>query len=267
MAEQIVVSRRTGRGIIAATAIGSVSLVLSLVTSTYLVSHAYVVRGEQPDLHGRTLTVTGSAKTHVTSDLALWTVHVAGEGQTIEEAYDKLSSATESVRSFLTAKGFPEGSVELTAIGTQVHSKHVKHKKGDEVTEEEVFVSYELSRSFDIRTTEVERVAKAAGEVTEILKTGVHMETYAPSFVYTGLDELKVKMIGEATANARERADTIASGSKCRIGSVKEARAGVLQITPPWSTEVSEGGVNDTSTIEKQVTAVVHLTLMIEPAS
>lgn len=38
----------------------------------------------------------------------------------------------------------------------------------------------------------------------------------------------------------------------------------MLQITAPWSTEVSAGGVHNTSSIEKDVTSVVHLTLQIE---
>jgi hypothetical protein len=49
------------------------------------------------------------------------------------------------------------------------------------------------------------------------------------------------------------------------VSTLKEARAGVLQITRPWSTEVSAGGMNDTSSVEKDVTSVVHLTLAIEP--
>ena len=45
---------------------------------------------------------------------------------------------------------------------------------------------------------------------------------------------------------------------------MKDARAGVLQITRPWSTEVASYGIHDTSTIEKDVTSTVHLTFLIE---
>ena len=56
-----------------------------------------------------------------------------------------------------------------------------------------------------------------------------------------------------------------AKESRGAIGSVKDARAGVLQITRPWSTEVTAGGTNDASSVEKDVTSVVHLSLVIEP--
>lgn len=107
------------------------------------------------------------------------------------------------------------------------------------------------------------RVLDVAGSAK--IRIGAHVESLAPDFVYTKLADLKVRMLGEATANARERAERIASGSGCRVGAVKEASAGVLQITPPWSTEVTSSGVNDTSSIEKDVTSVVHLSMMIEP--
>jgi uncharacterized protein len=267
MAEPIVVSRKVGRGVLAATGIASAALVVSLVTSTYLLSRAYVLRGEQPDLHSRTLEVTGSAKTRVTSDLALWDIRIAGSGTTVQDAFGKLAEATDAVHQFLAARGFPDDAVTMTAIDTRSHTRTTKHKHGEDETSDEEIVSYELSRRFEIRTPDVMRVARAAGEVTEILKTGAHVESSAPSYVFTGLDELKIHMIGDATANARQRADTIATGSKCRVGAVKDARAGVLQITPPWSTEVSDRGLNDTSSIDKDVTAVVHLTLAIDPTS
>ena len=41
-----------------------------------------------------------------------------------------------------------------------------------------------------------------------------------------------------------------------RVGKVKQMRMGVFQITPPDSTSVSDTGMNDTSTIDKKVTAV-----------
>jgi hypothetical protein len=91
------------------------------------------------------------------------------------------------------------------------------------------------------------------------------VESLAPEFIYTKLADLKLIMIGEATANARERAERIAKESRCKVGSVKDARAGVLQITRPWSTEVTSSGANDTSSVEKDVTSVVHLSLVIDP--
>ena len=47
------------------------------------------------------------------------------------------------------------------------------------------------------------------------------------------------------------------------IGSVKSAKMGVLQITAADSTDVSDYGTYDTSTIEKDMTAVVNVSFAV----
>lgn len=241
------------------TVVASLALVVSLVTSAWVVSRAYLQRGEQPFRQNRTMDVTGSARSRIRSDLSLWKIRISGEGKTIEEAYQKLDAAEKGVRAFLAEKGFPDAAVQAGAIDTETHYK--PDTKGRSTRE---VLSVELTRAFRIESADVEKTASAAGEVTELLKTGVHIESRSPEFYYTKLADLKIRMMGEATANARERAATIAEKSGCRLGAVREANAGVLQITAPWSTETSSGGVHDTSTIDKDVTSVVHVTFQIE---
>lgn len=237
----------------------SLAIVSSFVTSTAVASRAYLKRGEQQTRITRTLDVTGSARKRIVSDLAIWNIRVAGEGKTLEEAYQKLNASVAKVLGFLKERSFPESCVAPGPIHTAAH--HKRDAKGNEMREVE---AYKLSRAFSIRSEDIGRIAKAAGEVTEILQGGSHVESLAPQFVYTKLQDLKIEMIGLATANARERAEVNARESRCRVGAVKDARAGVLQITPPWSTEVSSGGVNDTTSIEKDITSVVSLTVQIE---
>lgn len=241
-----------------ATLIASLALVISLVTSALVISNAYLARGEQPFRHGRTLAVTGSAKAPIRSDLATWTIRISGEGPDLQSAYADLEHAEAAVRAFLDRRGFP-GS-KPGPIDTQTH-----YRVTDQGHATRDVVAYVLSRSIRIESSDVARVAAAAGDITELLQAGARIQSLAPEFVYTKLADLKVRMIREATENGRARAATIAEGSGCRVGAVKEARAGVLQITAPWSTEVASYGIHDTSTIDKDVTAVVHLTFHIEP--
>ena len=71
-------------------------------------------------------------------------------------------------------------------------------------------------------------------------------------------------MIGKATQNAKERAASMAKNTGNKIGSLRSANTGVFQITPPDSTDVSDYGINDTSSIEKKITAVVNVTFAVE---
>ncbi|MHC5020106.1 MAG: SIMPL domain-containing protein [Planctomycetota bacterium] len=235
-----------------ATLIASLALVISLVASALVLSRAYVTRGEQPFTHGRTLAVTGSAKSRIRSDLAVWKIRVSGEGPTLQAAYDSLRTAERVVSDFLLRRGFQD--TQLGPIDTRTYYRHTEEGQATRDV-----IAHVLKRTFRVTSKDVDAVAKAAGEVTELIQTGSLVESEAPEFVYTKIAGLKIRMIGEATANARERATAIAEGSGCAIGETKEARAGVLQITAPWSTEVASYGIHDTHTIDKDVTAVVHL--------
>ena len=49
-----------------------------------------------------------------------------------------------------------------------------------------------------------------------------------------------------------------------RVGKIESVRMGVFQITPVDSTDVSDMGINDTSTIEKKITAVSNVTFKVK---
>jgi hypothetical protein len=70
-------------------------------------------------------------------------------------------------------------------------------------------------------------------------------------------------MLSEATENAKKRAESMAKASGNKIGSIRSARMGVFQITPVNSYDVSDWGMNDTSSLEKKVNAVVNVEFAI----
>jgi len=70
-------------------------------------------------------------------------------------------------------------------------------------------------------------------------------------------------MLAEAAKDAKTRAERVAASTDSSIGSVRTARMGVLQITPADSNEVSDSGMNDTSSLDKDITAVVNLSFEI----
>src|SRR4029079_4195731 len=98
--------------LVAAVAV-SLAVGSSFITSTWVASRAYLKRGEQHERVSRTLEVTGSAKKAIVSDLAQWNIRVAGEGKSIEDAFQKMSASGEKVREFLGQKGF--GAETVTA--------------------------------------------------------------------------------------------------------------------------------------------------------
>ncbi len=78
------------------------------------------------------------------------------------------------------------------------------------------------------------------------------------------LPAIKLDMLAEATKNAQVRADKIASSTGARIGRVESANMGVFQVTTVNSTDISDYGTYDTTSINKKVTAIVRTDFLLE---
>ena len=136
----------------------------------------------------------------------------------------------------------------------------VKDTEGNETSE---ITGYSLGQQIEVRSTDVQKIAAISREATELINQGILIESSAPKYYYTKIGDLKIEMLGEAAKDAKERAERIASSTGNSIGSVKSAKMGVLQITAADSTDVSDYGVFDTTTIEKDMTAVVNVSFAV----
>ena len=74
---------------------------------------------------------------------------------------------------------------------------------------------------------------------------------------------MKIEIQAEAAKDALVRADRIADATDRSLGALRSARMGVLQITAKNSNEVSDYGMNDVSSIDKVITAVVSASFQI----
>ena len=67
-----------------------------------------------------------------------------------------------------------------------------------------------------------------------------------------------------ATEDARRRAELIVKGLGGKLGAMRSSALGVYQVTPRDSTDVSDYGINDTTSREKDVNAVVSVTFAVK---
>jgi len=231
----------------------------SVITSAVVASRAYQGRAALSARTQQDLTVKGSARTRVRSDLAVWHIAVSGEGADLKQAYGVLEFGIDRVQAFLREQSFADPEIGLSAIDTQPHM--VRDKNGQETHQVD---AYTLNRTFVVTTPDVERINHAASQVTQLLQENVRVVSHAPQYSYTKLADMKVQILGEASRDALGRAAEIASNAGCRVGEVRRAQSGVIQITQPNSTDVSGEGIYDTSTIEKDISVVVTVTFGIQ---
>jgi len=228
-----------------------IALAIGLVLASVIGGWAFV-KGKRGD---QTITVTGSARKRIKSDLVIWKAGVSYQAPVLADAYQSLSENVPRVKSYLIGKGIPENQITISSISSQ--TLHARNDQGEENTGQ--ITGYSLRQELEVRSNDVDKIAKIAREATELINQGILLESMAPAYHYTKLGEEKITMLAEAAKDAKVRAEKVAESTGSSIGSLRTARMGVLQITPADSNEVSDSGMNDTSSLEKDITAVVNV--------
>lgn len=232
-----------------------VALALGLIISSLIFGWFYS-KSKKGD---EAITVTGSAKRRISSDLVVWSAGVSSQAPVLADAYRQLSDNIPRIKEYLLSKGIPENQMTVSSISTT--TLKARDEDGNETGE---ITGYALSQQIEVRSNDVQRIAQVARESTELINQGIIVESRSPQYYYTQIGDLKIEMLGEAAKDAKERAERIAASTGNSIGSVRSARMGVLQITAADSTDVSDYGVYDTSTIEKDMTAVVNVSFAVD---
>lgn len=73
-----------------------------------------------------------------------------------------------------------------------------------------------------------------------------------------------MSLLGAAVSDAKARAEQIAGATKQKVGKLKSAQSGVVQVLRSNSIDVADYGMYDTSTIEKEVMVTVRATFLVQ---
>jgi hypothetical protein len=206
-----------------------------------------------------TIAVTGAAKKQITSDLIVWSGVFSAQSAHMPEAYAKLNQDLSKVKGYLTEKGIPEKDIVFSSINTMEIRKFDEKGLPSHVIE-----GYRLTQSVEIKSGDVDKIEEISRSSTELINQGVQFESQPPRYFYTKLNDLKIDILGEASKDARKRAEMLVQSSGGKIGALRSSRMGVFQITPLYSNEISDYGINDTSSKEKEITAVVNAEFFVD---
>ena len=232
-----------------------VALAVGLVGATVVGARALVrIKSDE------TIQVTGSAKRRIKSDLVVWSAKVSSRSTQMRAAYKTLAASVPKVTAYLEKAGVPKAQIKVHSIATK--SMHPRDKEGREL--EDVITGYTMEQTIEVRSSDVEKVGQISREVTELIDEGIELESDSPEYIYTKLGDLKIQMLAEAAKDSRTRAEQIANSTRAKIGPLRSARMGVIQINPADSTETSNEGNNDTSSLEKDIITVVGSTFALE---
>lgn len=230
-------------------------IALAIIICAIVLGRAYTYKYRSQD----TIVVTGLGETEFVSDLIVWAGSLTAESQSAAAGYAQLEANNQKVQKYLTEKGIPADAVVFGFVDVDKQYESVYSANGNWAGQR--FTGYMLRQRFTVESTDVEKVEVVSREISSLIAQGVSIEAYAPDYYYTKLDDVKMGLIETASADARTRAEKIASNAGTKIGRVASARMGVFQITGANSNEeFSAGGSFNTSSRTKKA----RITMRIE---
>lgn len=206
-----------------------------------------------------TLSVTGSTKKTVMSDEVKWTSEISRTvvgHEAVKQAYADVQKDFTAVKTVLLGAGIAESDISTFPI--YVSEMYDYQSKGAAPS------TYRVAQTIVVRSRDIEKVELLAKNNAPLLAQGIFINTNALEYFYSKLPELRVELLGAAIADAKARAAEIAKASGAKVGDLKSASSGVVQVMAPNSVDVSDYGTYDTSSKEKEVSVTVRASFVLK---
>lgn len=231
-------------------------VILSVVLAAGLIAATSLATGR---LSNDVITVTGSSYKTVTSDSGRLEFRIMTRQATKALAYDTITNQLPKVKEFIKAKGFEDSEIEIKPSNGYYTYRTLPNGVS---TGEPAF--YNLSQPVYVSSKDVQKIKDLSTELQSLINKGIDIDAYNPEYFYSKLADDKVEMLGAATKDAKERAASMLKATNNHVGKIQSVKMGVFQITPVDSTNVSDMGISDTTSIEKKITSVANVTFRIK---
>ncbi|MDG1840915.1 MAG: SIMPL domain-containing protein [Crocinitomicaceae bacterium] len=209
------------------------------------------------------ISVKGLGTIDFESDLIVWKASFGKKSTSLKDAYARLEYDRKKIEAHLINKGISKKEMVYSSIEIRKDYKSVYDKKTEQSSS--IFTGYKLTQSVTVESKKVNLVEDVSRKITELITSDIEINSYAPSYYYTKLADLKIKMIASATKDAKNRAKTIAVNAGANLGILKKATMGVFQITGRNSSDdYSWGGTYNTSSKLKTASITMRLEYLTE---
>lgn len=183
--------------------------------------------------HGRSfdrfLTVRGLSEREEKADLAIWPIMFSVQSEDLAGLKGALEEQRQKVVRYLHEQGIQESEITygLPAVSDREESRLRANLPS--------LPRYQATATLSVRSASVDVVKKAIQQADRLLDQGVTIDSGSGyregvEFVFTRVNAVKPDMIKEATANARLAAEKFAQDSNSRVGAIRQATQGVLDI-------------------------------------
>ncbi|UEG49234.1 SIMPL domain-containing protein [Ferruginibacter lapsinanis] len=239
--------------------IAAAIIALGVIVAFAILGNAYKYKFRAEE----TISVTGLAEKDFVSDQIVWTGNYSRKTMDLKTAYQELKDDEGKIRTYLKGKGVNEAEMVFSAVSIDKDFTTKYDENGKMIGSE--FTGYNLKQNVTVDSKDIEKVERISREVTELIESGIEFNSSSPSYYYTKLSELKVDLLAKASADAKQRAETIAKNSGGGLGKIKKATMGIFQITGKNSNEdYSYGGTFNTSSKNKTASITTKIDYAVE---
>ena len=130
-------------------------------------------------------------------------------------AYNQIAKSTEVIKNMV---GLALGKeVEILDLGVQFSQTQKLHDQGKRTNEVE---NYRVSKKIRIDTSNVEGLNKLTATLLDLNAQGYVLALDGPEFFVSDLEEIKIQLIEQATANGKNRAQKMAKNAGKDLGNL-----------------------------------------------
>ncbi len=227
-------------GLLSCTGLG-VALVVSLV-----------------DKGGAKVDVTGVSTEQVRSDQVQWSFTIKSESANRSQGALIQEKQVSQAIAFLEKNNISPKDIFVKVLFA---SPNIETNRE---TGRETMLGWKFSQEIVVISSDVDKVAEVSRRSSELISNGVDARFQMPRFTYSGLADKRIELLKEATENAKQRAKAIATTGSLSLGRMTNVGTATFQVTAPGSSSAGSGGLYDTDTIEKEVSAVMDVSFRLK---
>lgn len=176
----------------------------------------------------RTVNVKGLSEMEVSADKVTWPLVYKEIGNNLQDLYVRISKNNDALVKFLTSNGIEEGEISVNA-------PEIIDMSAERYNTTPSPYRYNVTSVVTVSSSKVDLVRKLISDQGELLRQGIAIiggeYRYNTVYYFTGLNDIKPRMIEEATRNARMAAEKFAQDSDSKLGKIKNAYQGQFTIT------------------------------------
>ena len=140
---------------------------LAVIGASAILARSYLHRNQDADR----IYVTGSGSQDFKSDLGNWTGSYSVENIDLQEGYKVLQENRAAVLAFLVNKGFKEEDLTFSSVSIEKNYSSKYDEHGNLLSR--TFLNHTLLQEVDVKSGDVDLIAKISREATELINQGI----------------------------------------------------------------------------------------------